>query len=146
MESLRIGLIGLVGRGGLGYYVHRPEEGSEVVAGADADETALSFFRDTYSATTFTSRRYQDLLAQDLDAVIISSPASQREEQAIAALAAGKAVFLDKPMALNVEACDRILDAARASGQKLYVGNALRHTATIRKLIELADAGAVGEV
>ncbi|MCJ7751482.1 MAG: Gfo/Idh/MocA family oxidoreductase, partial [Armatimonadetes bacterium] len=67
------------------------------------------------------------------------------EEHAVAALEAGKAVYLEKPMAITIEGCDRILETAYRTKQKLYLGHNMRHGQIIQKMKELIDAGAIGE-
>jgi predicted dehydrogenase len=68
------------------------------------------------------------------------------EEHAIAALTAGKAVYLEKPMAITTEGCDRILRCAMETGSKLYVGHNMRHFSIIQKMKEIIDNGDIGEV
>lgn len=146
-SELRIGVIGVGGRGGLAAYAHRPKEGVRIVAGADISERALAEFVSRYGRGVFTTKDYRELLARaDVDAVFITSPDFLHEEQAVAALRAGKAVYLEKPMAITTAGCDRILEAARASGAKLYLGHNMRHMAFVRKMKELIDRGAIGEV
>lgn len=59
---------------------------------------------------------YDGAIAADTDAVYIATPAALHEAQALAAIAAGKAVLIEKPMAGNAAAARRIADAAQASG------------------------------
>lgn len=146
MKTLRIGLIGVGGRGGLAYFAHRPDEGVELVAGADVDEAALDMFRDTYGPGVFVAEDYRDLLDKELDAVFITSPDYCHEEHAVAALEAGLAVYLEKPMAITIEGCDRILEVAAKRGAKLYVGHNMRHMGFVLKMKALIDQGAIGEV
>ncbi len=55
---------------------------------------------------------YRVLLArEDIEAVFVCSPDFLHEEHAVAALEAGKDVYLEKPMAITIEGCDRILRA-----------------------------------
>lgn len=94
------------------------------------------------------STRFEDLLSgpNEVDAIVVASPDYLHEQHTLAALAAGKHVYLEKPMALTPEGCDRILAAARKSGCFLYVGHNLRHFTVIKRLKELIDEGVVGEV
>ena len=81
-------------------------------------------------------------LASDLDAVIVASPNDLHAEHAIAALEAGKHVLVEKPMAIGVEDCDRMLDASRRAGRVLAVGHEMR----VFRLFEAvrAEAGRLG--
>ena len=144
--DLRIGVIGVGGRGCLAAQAHRPGEGSRLVAGADVNAAALeTFVREYEGAAAFDD--YRRLLDEtDLDAVFVASPDYLHEEHAIAALDRGLAVYLEKPMAISVEGCDRIIDAARAGGAKLYVGHNMRHMPFVQEMKRLIDSGAIGEV
>ena len=68
------------------------------------------------------------------------------EEIAVAALEAGKAVYLEKPMALSIEGCDRILETACRTGSKLFVGHNMRYVPSILKMKEVIDSGVIGEI
>jgi predicted dehydrogenase len=139
------GVIGVGGRGSLARHAHRPGEGCRLVAGADPDKKARREFAERYGAGV--SADYPDVLARsDVDAVFITSPDYCHEEQAIAALKAGKAVYLEKPMAITLAGCDRILAAAVENEGKLYLGHNMRHMAFVQKMKELVDASAIGEV
>jgi predicted dehydrogenase len=61
-------------------------------------------------------------------------------------LRGGKDVFLEKPMAITIEGCDRILHEANVSGRKLYTGHNMRFYPVIQKMRELVLSGAIGEV
>ena len=145
--ELRIGVIGAGGRGGLAGHAHQPEEGVRLVAGADVDAKALEHFQERYGADAFVTTDYRELLKRaDVDAVFVTSPDFLHEEHAVAALEAGKHVYLEKPMAITIEGCDRILQAAFAGKRKLYLGHNMRHMDVILKMKALIDQGAIGEV
>lgn len=146
MNDLRVGVIGSGGRGVLARYAHRPGAGSRVVACCDLAPAVLERNRDWYGADIFTTSDYHELLEQPLDAVFVCSPDYLHEEHAIAALTAVKAVYLEKPMAITIAGCDRILQTAASAGARLYLGHNMRHMAFVRTMKELIDQGAIGEV
>lgn len=146
MDDMRIGVIGSGGRGGLAAHAHRPGEGSRVVACCDTNPKAFERNRERYGQDIFTTADYRELLAQPLEAVFVTTPDFHHEEHAIAALQAKRPVFLEKPMAITVAGCDRILRTARQNETKLYLGHNMRHFQGILKMKELIDAGAIGEV
>jgi predicted dehydrogenase len=76
----------------------------------------------------------------------VTTPDFLHEEQAVAALEAGKAVYLEKPMAITIPGCDRILETAYRTKTRLYLGHNMRHMAFVLKMKELIDEGAIGEV
>ncbi len=146
-KPLRIGMIGIGGRGYLAHAAHRPEEGVRVVAGADPNTATFADFHARFGPDAFTTTDYRALLARpDVDAVLIVSPDFCHEEHAVAALEAKKAVYLEKPMAITIAGCDHILAAARDHGAKLYLGHNMRHFAMVRRMKQLIDAGEIGEV
>ncbi len=145
-ERLRIGVIGLGGRGGLWRHWHAPGGRSEVVAGADVDPARLAGFAHE-RGDAFCTNDYRRLLERsDVDAVAITSPDHYHEEHAIAALQAGKHVFCEKPLAIRVEGCDVILRAWHRSGRHLMVGFNMRYMAMFRTMKEIVDAGTIGEI
>lgn len=146
MNDLQIGVIGVGGRGGLARHAHRPGEGSRIVACCDVSELMLEKGREWYGNDIFTTSDVKTLLAQDVDAVFICTPDWLHEEQAVAALEAGKAVYLEKPMAITTTGCDRILATAARLNGRLYLGHNMRHMTFVQKMKELIDGGAIGEV
>ncbi|MFZ4695831.1 MAG: Gfo/Idh/MocA family protein, partial [Verrucomicrobiia bacterium] len=147
MKELRIGFIGFGARGNLVEQAHCPDLGTRVAALAEPNEGVHARFRQEVGQDAWITRDYMELLARpELDAVVIVTPDFLHEEHAVAALEAGKAVYLEKPMAITVEGCDRILRAAMKARARLYVGHNLRHQAVMRKMKDLIDRGAIGEV
>lgn len=146
-SDLLIGQIGSGGRGSiLGRLAHRPGRGARIVACCDPSPATLAQNRADFGADLFTTSDYRELLDRELDAVIIATPDFLHEEHALAALARGLAVFLEKPMALTTAGCDRILHAAQKHRARLYLGHNMRHMPFIRKMKALIADGAIGEV
>jgi len=85
-------------------------------------------------------------LALPLDAVDIVSPNHTHADHAIAALAAGKHVLAEKPLANSVADCDRILAAARAAGRLVSVNHELRVSSQWGMIREEIAAGHIGAV
>ena len=65
---------------------------------------------------------------------------------ASAALEAGKHVYLEKPLAITIEGCEKILRTAMNTGKKLYIGHNMRFFPIINKMKEIIDSGKIGEV
>jgi len=146
MKTMKIGLIATHGRGCNAWQAHQPDSGWEIVAGADINPQREKDFKTKFPNADFFPD-YRDLLKiKDIDVVFISSPDFCHEEQAIAALEARKAVFLEKPMAITIEGCDRILRTAMATGTKLFMGHNMRYFPVILKMKEIIDSGLIGEI
>jgi len=145
--KVRIGIIGVAGRGGIAKYWHNPEGESIVVAGADINPDHLNEFRKNVNPDAFLATDYREILDRnDVDAVAITSPDYCHEEQAIAALEAGKHVFCEKPLAITVQGCDNILRAWKKSGKKLMVGFNMRYMSMFRTMKEIVNSGVIGEI
>lgn len=125
---------------------HRPEEGFEVVALADPNPEKHERFRKRFGENVACTTDYCELLTMGLDGIFVLSPDWLHEEQAVACLEAGVPVYLEKPMAITVEGCDRILETAKRTGTKLYVGHNMRHFGVVRQMKEWIDQGLIGEV
>lgn len=146
MSGLKFGVIGSGGRGHIARHAHCLERGDAIVACCDLSENALAKNREMYGNDIFTTGDYHQLLRQDLDAVFICSPDWLHEEHALAALDAGKAVYLEKPMTITIAGCDRVLRKAKEKNVRLFVGHNMRYMNIIRKMKKLVDDGAIGAV
>jgi len=141
---LRFGLIGygLWGTHHAEAIVKAP--GAELVAIACQSEKTAAAARERFPDVPI-HRDYRPLLADaSIEAVDIVVPNHLHEEIGVAALAAGKHVLLEKPMEVSVAACDRLLDAAEASGKVLSIGHEFRLSTQWGRLKELIAQGAIG--
>ena len=147
MEQVRIGVIGVSGRGELYKHWHNPDGQSVVTGGADVRQDALDEFRKGVGKDVFVTLNYRELLERDdIDAIAVTSPDFTHEEYAVAALEAGKHVFCEKPMAITTDGCDRVLETWRKSGKKLMVGHNMRSMRIFRTMKEIVSSGAIGEI
>ena len=145
--DLNIGVIGLGRRRYLAVHAHQPDQGARIVAAADTREDNWADFAEKIDSHVDFTRDYHELLARpELGAVFVLTNDYLHEEHTVAALEAGKHVYLEKPMAITIEGCDRILETARRTGTKVYVGHNMRHMDTFRIMKERIEAGAIGEV
>jgi predicted dehydrogenase len=106
-------------------------------------ELAKSFAQD------FGARKHhaawRDLIAdEELEAVYIATPVHLHAGQAVAAAEAGKHVLCEKPMAMNVAECDRMIAAAQAHQVKLGVAYYRHFYPVIRRVKGLIAAGKIG--
>lgn len=82
----------------------------------------------------------------DVDAVVIATPHTTHLPLALAAAAAGKHIYLEKPMALSVAECDRILAAAREAGVTVTVASQSRYNDISIRARQLIEDGTVGRI
>lgn len=122
----------------------RAQPGHAVVAVASASAERARRFADEFGiASAYGS---VDALLADpaVQAVYISTTNEQHLPQALAAVAAGKHVLCEKPLALELADARCMVDAARAAGVVFATNHHLRNAATHRKLRELVRGGAIG--
>lgn len=87
-----------------------------------------------------------DLDAIEAPAVAIATPAETHYDLVRRALAAGKDVFVEKPLALTYAEGERLVELARATGRILMVGHVLEYHPAVVKLTELVISGALGKL
>ncbi len=86
------------------------------------------------------------LARPDVDVAVIATPHSTHVSLAVAAAEAGKHVYLEKPMALDVAECDAIIAACERAGVLLTIAKQTRHMEMSTKAKEMIDAGEIGEL
>jgi predicted dehydrogenase/threonine dehydrogenase-like Zn-dependent dehydrogenase len=131
----------LVGAGNLAKWAHLPAlkkiSGAKLHAvysnrGAQGKAYAMRF-----GANYHTSDYDEILNDKDIDVILISSRHSAHAREAVAALNAGKHVFIEKPMAVTIDECREIYEAVRQSGKRLMIGFNRRFAPYYREMKEL---------
>lgn len=146
MGDLRIGVIGAGGRSILARHAHSSERGAKVVAICDVREAMVAKLAARIGCEPAVFTHHHSMLETDLDAVIVVSPDHLHEEHAIAALERGLHVYLEKPMAISVEGCDRVLQVAARTGNRLFVGHNMRYMTFVRRIRQLIQNDEIGQV
>jgi predicted dehydrogenase len=82
----------------------------------------------------------------DVDVVVIATPHSTHLPLALTAAVAGKHVYLEKPMALDVAECDQIIDACRTAGVQLTIAKQTRHMEMSMRAKAFIDEGRIGRI
>lgn len=146
-KDLNFAVVGPHGRGRISLLVHRPDEGLRLVAACAKHLANLENYKEQCGGDFLLTTEYRDLLTNpSIDAIFVCSPDNLHAEHAIAALDAGKHVFLEKPMAITIAECDAILAAEKRSSGKLYVGHNMRFFPVVRKMREWIEEGRIGRV
>jgi myo-inositol 2-dehydrogenase / D-chiro-inositol 1-dehydrogenase len=141
--------IGVVGCGSVGVGIHLPIlsrlPGVRVAAVADPSLESLRRARRVAAVETFP--RAEELIARDdVDAVVVSAPTESHAELALAVIAAGKHLYLEKPVAASLTDAERVEGAARASAVTAAVGFNYRFHPAARCVRALLADGAIGTV
>jgi predicted dehydrogenase len=107
----------------------RPERGAELTG--------------KFGGTAYTDWRHL-LERPEIEAVVIGLRNDQHLEAVLAAARAGKHILLEKPMAMTLAECDRMIEATRAAGVKLLVGQTQHFFAVNQAAKRLLDSGEIG--
>ncbi|MDH2443008.1 Gfo/Idh/MocA family oxidoreductase [Amnibacterium sp. CER49] len=142
---IRLGIVGL-GKMGLSHYaIANSTPGAQVVAVCDSSTLLLGFIDRYGRVNTYTSMP-EMLAAERLDGVIISTPNHLHAEMVRTALAAGVAVFCEKPFTLSAHESIDLTELASANGLVTQVGYHYRYVATFQEMKHLIEGGALGKV
>lgn len=113
------------------------------VSRADSDK-AESFAREFGASRWY--RDWRELIAdEEVEAIYVATPVHLHAEQTIAAAEAGKHILCEKPMAMSVEECDRMIAACEANQVKLGVAYYRHHYPVIKRIREILKTGEIGK-
>lgn len=119
--------------------------GSSLVAVCSRDEARARAFALQYGARAYTDLS-EMLRDPGLQAVTICTPHPSHADLAVAAAGAGVHVLVEKPMATTLADCDRMIEAARASGVKLGVISQRRLYPPVLRVKQAIDEGKIGGI
>lgn len=123
----------------------RAQDGNEVVSVlSSSEERGAAFAAQHQIAKAYTDLDAQ--LADDVDAVYISTTNEKHHPQALAAIAAGKHVLCEKPLAMTLSDARDMVEAAAKAGLTFATNHHLRNAGSHLKIKSLIEEGRVGEV
>ena len=142
---LRLGIAGL-GRAFtimLPTFIH--DDRIRLVGATDPIKSARARFESDFGEPTYES--IEGLCAAPgIDAIYIATPHQFHADHVCLAAAYGKHVLVEKPMAITVQECTRMIDAANSAGIKLLIGPSHNFNAPIQRLRQLIESGIFGSV
>lgn len=112
----------------------------------DTRTEVLSALQKKFPDVTYTSSFDEILADKAVKAVVIALPAETHYEYAASALVAGKDVFVEKPLALDLDHAKRLTTMALQAKRILMVGHLLRYHPAFLKLKEIIDNGTLGRI
>jgi predicted dehydrogenase len=119
---------------------------SEVVGCADLRENRLGHMKNLYPRVNTTHDDSELINAEDIDAIVIATPPETHFEIAMRAMAAGKHVFVEKPLATSSADCETLVATAKKNDLTLMVGHTFLYTAAVNKIKELIESGELGDI
>ncbi|MEJ2203725.1 MAG: Gfo/Idh/MocA family oxidoreductase [Gemmatimonadota bacterium] len=140
--------VAVIGTGAISQIVHVPilaeREDVDLAVLADADEAKARTVAERFDVPEVLDPE-SALRREDLDAVVLCTPAYAHEQLAVAALEAGMALFVERPIALDGDGAERIVAAARESGAPLVVGLPHRFRPEVVALRSFVAGGELGD-
>jgi predicted dehydrogenase len=141
--------VGVIGYGYWGPNLVRnfaEADGYKLIALCDAKPERLAIVGRRYPGIKAISN-WKDLIKDSsIDLIAIATPVSTHFELGMAALDAGKHVLLEKPMAMNVDQCERLIERAGTLRRTLMVDHTFVYTGAVRKMQELVATGSLGDI
>jgi len=149
---MKIGILGIGGANTVGskrgrsfIRVFNAMPDTEVVAACDILEDGLAEVEGDFGIKKlYTS--YAEMLDQDIDAVVVSSPAPGHAEHSIAALDAGKHVLSEVPACYDLRECQPLVDAVRRSGKKYMLAENYCYFAYVQTWKKMIRDGRIGKL
>lgn len=145
MKSVRVGVIGCGywGPNLIRNFNELPE--ASVVAVADFRADRLEMIRNAYPHVAVTDD-YRMLFSMNLDAVVIATPPNTHFPLAQECMQNGLHVLIEKPMTLNSQDAQALIDLSEAKGVTLMVGHTFEYNPAVRMLKEIIDSGELGSI
>ncbi|HXI91099.1 MAG TPA: Gfo/Idh/MocA family oxidoreductase [Blastocatellia bacterium] len=143
--------VGVIGAGSQGSSLIRSlatVPNSKITGMCDIFEPNLNKGVNLAGSQPKTFIEYRKLIeSKDVDAVVIATPLHMHYEIALAALDAGKHVFVEKTMMYSMKQCEQIVLATRAHASQVFqVGHQHRFDPVIHKVVDMSKDGAIGKV
>jgi len=146
-KPVRLGFIGVGIRGTLLMEAAAGISGVEIKAAADCYKGHLECAQELISPAPAVTGDYKEILARaDVDAVVIATPDHWHLKMTQEALAAGKHVYVEKPMTHSWDEGEAFIAAADKSGKVLQVGSQYLSMGCAQKAAELIKSGRLGQI
>lgn len=121
-------------------------EHGELALCADLDDQALARLQRQFPQVEMTTDVMAVLERPDIDAIALATPARTHATLALQALAAGKHVFVEKPLAMNTTDAQAMVAAATAQQRTLMVGHIFEYHPAVQYIKDLLDSGELGDL
>ena len=142
--------IGVVGAGAIAQLAHLPVlgkmRGAKLVAVCDNDRPKARALADRFDIEDVYTDIEDLLEAEDLTAVVVATPNHLHEPHVLSAIAAGKDVLCERPLALTARGVERIVNAAARANRKVFVANNHRFRSDVQALAGFLRGGELGKL
>lgn len=144
--TIRLGFVGLGTASKAILHAVSNTHGVELTAVADIRSEALDAAARSYPGISLFDDAAELAKSPNVDAVWLATPNVHHAEHAVSVAQAGKHVIGEKPMAISVAECDRIVEAVESNGVKYVQGHSKLYGAGVRRLGTVLQSGELGRV
>ena len=145
MEELKVGVLGL-GRGMTFARQFSALPDTRTAAICDLREDRIRNAVDALGEEVEVVRSYEELLASDLDAIVVASSAPEHAQHACMALEAGKHVLSEVPAEVSLEACQKLVQTVRRTGLKYMLAENCCYWGFVKEYQRQVASGRLGDV
>ncbi len=146
-DRIGVGVIGVGVRGTELLQASQKIFGIDIVAGCDLYKGHLERALELTDGKIITTGKYEELLARkDIDAVVLAVPDHWHKKALLDSLAAGKHVYIEKPLSHKLEEGDEMVRAVEKSGKVVQVGSQTLSAGCAEKARELITSGRLGKI
>lgn len=145
-DGIRVGVVGVGYWGAKHIRVLRSSTGVAAVVGIDERFSGLGTGPPTRTEGGIAAYGSIEEALPWVDALVIATPPSSHARLGMQAIAAGKHVLIEKPLATSAAEARSLVDAAAAAGVMLMPGHTLEHNAAVHKLRDLIHSGELGQI
>ena len=146
--TLQVTRIGIIGSGAIAqnHVLGYRKAGAKIVALCDVNEGTLAQRQTEWDIADGHTDFNELLRRSDIDAVSICTPNASHHPITVAAAKAGKHVLCEKPVSMDLDQAQEMIDAADAAGIVLQVGHHMRSWSAATKAKEMIDRGDIGKI
>ena len=148
-SAMKIGLIGAGSRGTFTGSTIAKDPRVKVTAICDVVDSQIESARAKIGAPDAKGyKNFQDVLASDVDAVMIATPVYLHPEHFEAAVKSGKHIYIEKPAGMDVAGCKRVMRAADSADRRINItfGFQQRYGGVYVKAKKMLDSGGIGKI
>jgi predicted dehydrogenase len=142
---IKVGIVGFGFMGHMHAQCYQATGQAKVAAVADVEPDKRQEAEEKLKCIAFPSLA-ELLETAEIDLADVCVPTYLHEEMVVAAAKAGKNILCEKPMAMTVKSCDRMIEAATKAGVKMMIGQVIRFWPEYQVIKEIVDSGKFGRV
>jgi myo-inositol 2-dehydrogenase/D-chiro-inositol 1-dehydrogenase len=147
-SAIKIGIIGTGSRGSYDGRIISKDPRARVTEVCDINEEQLTKAKSTFAPDAKLTKDFREVLASDVDAVIIATPVFLHPEHFEAAVKSGKHIYVEKPAGVTVADCKRVIRIADGANRKMNItfGFQQRYGPVYLNAKKMIDAGGIGKI